>query len=389
MYTQYLTTNKNKQKEIIKNAKLINNKKELYNYLISNTKKRNKSCYGDFTVIGQDGFSIVYINNIPHNMPHLGWVDIGENVWIGSHCTIDRGTLENTVIGDNVKIDNHVHIGHNCKIGNNVVIGAGAIIGGSTIIDANSIVYMGEIIPSHSHIYATQSNPNVCDSVPVMETKLIITDLDDTLWKGGIGDDGINGIKILDQHKKLQAKLKELSQKGVMLAIASKNEENIALDAIDNHPDMLLNREDFVTWRINWQNKADNIKSMLKQLNVTEKGLIFIDNNVLERKLIQNMLPDVSVITEEDTKRLSMYRVEQQRQKEKNKFKTAKEWIDSLQIEFNFRLMSKNEIRRVEQLFSRVNQMTNIDTKFNYDKINTLSSNIWVVALKINLVIMV
>ncbi|MBO4726812.1 MAG: hypothetical protein J5631_00150 [Spirochaetaceae bacterium] len=92
------------------------------------------------TVIGADGFGYYYHNNIPERVPHFGGVIIGENVDIGANSCVDRGTLSDTIIGNNVKIDNLCHIGHNVKIGNNTMIVAGSTICGSVEIGDNSYI---------------------------------------------------------------------------------------------------------------------------------------------------------------------------------------------------------------------------------------------------------
>jgi len=356
------------KKELKIKCKKALNKIDLYKILKENTtlsknhsrtwvnKGKNVSI-GKNTVIGADGFSIVVINGVPEKLPHIGNVVIGNNVDIGANVCIDRGTLDDTIIGNNVKIDNLVHISHNCKIGNNVVVGAGAIIGGSTIIEDNAIVHIGQVISSHSIIKDTKENvKQVCDTVDEIRTKLIITDLDKTLWGGVLGDVGYENIKIETEHKELQQKLKELSSRGVLLAISSKNNEDAAIEAIDKNKDMILRSKDFITWRINWKDKATNIKDILTELNLTEKGVIFIDDNSAERDLVSSILPDINTITEEDAQRLEMYKIEKDRQELKSKM-NVEGWIKSLNLEINIEKYNEKYLDRVIQLLNKTNQM--------------------------------
>ena len=102
-----------------------------------------------------------------------------------------------------------------------------------------------------------------------LSRKLIVCDLDNTLWGGVIGDDGLEGIAlggvdpIGESHQDMQRALKILRRRGVLLAICSRNDEAVALDAIDRHTEMILRRDDFAAWRINWQDKATNLAEMV------------------------------------------------------------------------------------------------------------------------------
>ena len=89
------------------------------------------------TVIGHPGFGFVFENSIPYRFKHIGYTFIGNNVEIGCNCTIARASLDTTVISDNVKIDDHVHIAHNCEVGSNTIITAGAVISGSVKVEPN------------------------------------------------------------------------------------------------------------------------------------------------------------------------------------------------------------------------------------------------------------
>jgi HAD superfamily phosphatase (TIGR01681 family) len=131
--------------------------------------------------------------------------------------------------------------------------------------------------------------------------KLIILDLDDTLWGGIVGDLGWQEI-ILGGHDPagealvdFQRELKAMSRRGIVLAIVSKNEELVALEAISKHPEMILRKEDFAGWRINWKDKAQNIVELLAELNLGLDSAIFIDDNPAERARVRDTLPDVFV----------------------------------------------------------------------------------------------
>src|SRR6185436_3816247 len=119
--------------------------------------------------------------------------------------------------------------------------------------------------------------------------KLVVLDLDDTLWGGIVGDLGWEGLNlgghspVGESFVAFQRALKRLINRGIVLALVSKNTEAIALEAIDRHPEMVLRRDDFVAWRINWEDKAQNIASLVSELNLGLESVVFIDDNPAER----------------------------------------------------------------------------------------------------------
>jgi FkbH-like protein len=131
--------------------------------------------------------------------------------------------------------------------------------------------------------------------------KLLIVDLDNTLWGGEVGDAGIDGLR-LGGHDSLgeayadfQRALLALARRGVVLAVASKNDEATALAAIDGHPEMVLRRDDLAAWRINWDEKAGNVAALCRELELSPADAVFIDDNPGERANVAAALPEVTV----------------------------------------------------------------------------------------------
>jgi FkbH-like protein len=131
--------------------------------------------------------------------------------------------------------------------------------------------------------------------------KCLVLDLDNTLWGGVIGDDGLNGI-VLGQGSALgegfvavQEYAKELARRGVILAVCSKNDETNALEPFDRHPDMVLKRSDIASFRANWDDKVSNIRAIAEDLNIGIDSLVFLDDNPFERNLVRERLPMVAV----------------------------------------------------------------------------------------------
>lgn len=161
--------------------------------------------------------------------------------------------------------------------------------------------YMGKIPYSQamqkSMCELMRERVRILESVP---KKVLVLDLDNTLWGGLAGEDDKNPIQLSEDHaglayKNLQRVLKQMQEQGVMLAIASKNNEADALAIIENHPHMLIRKEDFVNLKINWEPKAENLQKMAAELNVGLDSFVFFDDSKVEREQMKQMLPQVEV----------------------------------------------------------------------------------------------
>ncbi len=130
--------------------------------------------------------------------------------------------------------------------------------------------------------------------------KCVICDLDNTLWGGVIGDDGLNGIQIGElgtghAFSELQMWLKDLKNRGILLAVCSKNNEENAKLPFEQHPEMVLKLEDFSMFVANWEDKAGNIRNIQKTLNIGMDSLVFLDDNPFERNLVRSLIPEICV----------------------------------------------------------------------------------------------
>ena len=130
--------------------------------------------------------------------------------------------------------------------------------------------------------------------------KCCILDLDHTLWGGVIGDDGLDGIAIGRDglgkvFREIQLWARELRRRGIILAICSKNTESVAREPFQRHPEMILREEDIAVFVANWEDKASNIRHIKEVLNIGFDSMVFIDDNPMERAIVQEQLPDVTV----------------------------------------------------------------------------------------------
>ena len=144
---------------------------------------------------------------------------------------------------------------------------------------------------------------NVVDMVQALRgavKKCVVLDLDNTLWGGVIGDDGLSGIQIGElgtghAFSVFQAWLKELKKRGVLLAVCSKNDEAAAKEPFEKHGEMILRLEDFSMFLANWEDKASNIRRIQKTLNIGMDSMVFLDDNPFERNLVRGMIPEITV----------------------------------------------------------------------------------------------
>jgi FkbH-like protein len=131
--------------------------------------------------------------------------------------------------------------------------------------------------------------------------KLLVLDLDNTLWGGEVGDSGVEGLRLGAPdlagaaHQEFQRELRALARRGVVLAIASKNDEDLALSAIDTHPEMILQRTDFADWAIDWEEKGPNIRALCERIGISPADAVFIDDNPAERRAVALELPELTV----------------------------------------------------------------------------------------------
>jgi FkbH-like protein len=183
-----------------------------------------------------------------------------------------------------------------------------------------------------------------------------------------------------------QRALLGLTRRGILLAVCSKNNPEDALPVIRTHPHMVLREEQFAAMRINWSNKADNIREIAQELNIGLDSLVFIDDNPNERELIKQVLPEVMTVdlpkdpslyrrmledmtdfdllalTKEDETRVAQYQANAKRQAAKNTAASLDEYLHSLEIRVAIDLASRDALNRVVQLFNKTNQF-NLTTK--------------------------
>ncbi|HET6247151.1 MAG TPA: HAD-IIIC family phosphatase [Tepidisphaeraceae bacterium] len=221
--------------------------------------------------------------------------------------------------------------------------------------------------------------------------KVLAVDLDNTLWGGIVGEDGPGGIKLVDQYpgggyRALQRAILDLHRRGILLAICSKNNPDDVMEVIDKHPGMLLRREHFAAMRINWNDKAANLREIADELNVGLDAIAFLDDSAAECALVEEQLPQVTVIhlagevgsyagqlrqspaferlelTAEDQSRGKIYQGQRQRADLQKSAPSLEDFYRSLQMRATIEPITPGTLSRAAQLTQKTNQF-NLTTR--------------------------
>ena len=216
--------------------------------------------------------------------------------------------------------------------------------------------------------------------------KCLILDLDNTLWGGIIGDDGLEGIQlghglgIGKAFTEFQMWVKKLKQRGIIICVASKNNEETAKEPFEKHPDMVLKLSDIAVFQANWETKVDNIRTIQGILNISFDSMVFLDDNPFERNMVREHIPGITVpelpedpgeyleylyslnlfetasYSQADKDRTKQYQVEAQRVSLQKTFSNESDFLKSLDMVSTVSGFTKFNIPRVAQLSQRSNQ---------------------------------
>ena len=210
--------------------------------------------------------------------------------------------------------------------------------------------------------------------------KVIVLDCDNTLWKGICGEDGPYGVNIDGPWKKLQEFVIRQHDLGMLISICSKNNEDDVIEVFKHHREMPLRRKHIVSWRINWDPKSENIKSLAGELQLGLDSFIFIDDNPVECAEVQANCPEVLTlqlpdqgedipgfleniwafdylkITEEDRRRTTLYRQNIRRGQFRRESLTLADFLKDLNLEVKISNVEQEQFSRVSQLITRTNQ---------------------------------
>jgi FkbH-like protein len=231
--------------------------------------------------------------------------------------------------------------------------------------------------------------------------KVLVCDLDNTLWGGVVGESGIDGIQVDRDYpgaayRKVQRALLDLKRRGIILAISSKNNREDAVEALCRHPGMLLRPEDFAAERINWSDKTQSLREIAAELNVGLDSLGFLDDNPVERERIKLELPEVTVlelpddpmgfadvlrshpalervaVSTEDSERSRYYAERRSRETARGSARTVEEFYRSLEQEVEILPVSGATLARAAQLTQKTNQFNLTARRYREQQLSEL-----------------
>ncbi len=244
----------------------------------------------------------------------------------------------------------------------------------------------------------------------------LILDCDNTLWGGVIGDDGIDGIKIGqgtstgEAHTKIQEMALSLKERGIVLAVSSKNTDSIARKAFQEHPDMVLKEKDIATFQINWSDKAANIQTIAKTLNLGLQSFVFLDDNPAERERVRAALPEVAVpevgtdagqypafvmnagyfnaayFSTEDSKRAEMYAANANREAALSSIGDYDEYLASLEMQISVSPFTEIGTPRIFQLVGKSNQFNLTTIRYSLAEIQSMKEDAQFLDLQVRLI---
>ena len=273
--------------------------------------------------------------------------------------------------------------------------------GKENIIDYK-MYYMGDIKLKFDCI------PLLCDAyvsyiIPFagLTKKCLVLDLDNTLWGGVVGEDGVEGIHIGPtpagrSFYEFQHYILSLYNRGVILAANSKNNEDDALDVFEKHPQMVLKKKHFAAMAINWNDKASNMRALARELNIGLDSMVFVDDDPLNRAIIKSETPEVVVvdlpedptlylktirgitwfnsfqILDEDRMKGKMYTAQNERAQLRDTTSSLEQYLSALEIEIQIDTVDKNNRARVSQLTQKTNQFNLTTIRYQEEDVETM-----------------
>jgi FkbH-like protein len=245
----------------------------------------------------------------------------------------------------------------------------------------------------------------ILDAQLVARKKCLLLDLDNTLWGGVIGEDGLNGIQLSEtgegaRYRDFQLRIRELSEMGIILGIVSKNNASDALEVFDKHEHMVLRTGDFAALKINWAPKAQNIANLAQDLDIGTDSIVFIDDNPMEREAVRTALPEVAVpdfpadtcelasffervykdcfftleSTAEDRKRTAGYLANAKRAAERTAAPSIEEFLAGLGTKIFLTRAGDADFHRAAQLTQKTNQLNLTTRRYTEQELRTLQT---------------
>jgi UDP-4-amino-4,6-dideoxy-N-acetyl-beta-L-altrosamine N-acetyltransferase len=277
------------------------------------------------------------------------------------------------------------------------------------ILDLNGLIH--EVGAKHSHPekywylarapFSSVLNDRLSEKIISMmmairaqNARVIVLDLDNTLWSGVLGEEGLNGVVVDGDYpgnvyQSIQKIMLSFKRRGFLLALCSKNNEKTALEMFKKHPSMILSLNDIAAWRINWQSKSDNLIELSDELGLALSSFCFIDDNPLEREEVRSKLPEIFVpelpievsewpefikklpelanisINVEDRQRTEQYKIRKEVNNKKITEQSRIKFLKKLEIKVSCELYNKFNQQRIIQLINKTNQFNATTRRYN------------------------
>ncbi len=262
----------------------------------------------------------------------------------------------------------------------------------------------------YKYAMSVRAIPALCHHLAVIvktmygkNQKCLVLDLDNTLWGGVVGDQGVMGIELGmetaagEAYVAFQRYVKRLHERGIILAVCSKNEERVAREAFSN-PNMVLRLEDIAVFCANWESKAENLRRIAAQLNILPESMVFVDDNPAERTLVSQMLPEVRVVdensvtafarhieeagyfynagvSEDDKKRNDYYAADAVRNATKSAYADYGNYLRSLEMTCAIHPFEAAHFERITQLINKTNQFNLTTRRYSRSEVEKIASD--------------
>lgn len=289
------------------------------------------------------------------------------------------------------------------KLGRDMMFAANVYVSTEMVLSVDALPYV-----------ASRVMDIVC-AIKGQFKKCLILDLDNTVWGGVVGDDGLEGIQlghglgIGKAFTEFQMWVKKLKQRGIIICVASKNNEETAKEPFEKHPDMILKLDDIAVFQANWETKVDNIRTIQSILNIGFDSMVFLDDNPFERNIVQENIPGITVpelpedpgdyleylyslnlfetasYSNADKDRTKQYQVEARRVSLSKTFTNEADFLKSLNMVSTVSGFTKFNTPRVAQLSQRSNQFNLRTIRYTEADITAMADNSDVIDLSFTL----
>ncbi len=289
------------------------------------------------------------------------------------------------------------------------------IYGRKFMFDTNIYVSTEMVLSLDSLPYVASRILDIVCAIKGQFKKCLILDLDNTVWGGVIGDDGIEGIRlghglgIGKAFTEFQMWIKKLKQRGIIICVASKNNEDTAKEPFEKHPDMVLKLDDIAVFQANWETKVDNIRTIQQILNISFSSMVFLDDNPFERNMVRENIPGITVpdlpkdpgdyleylyslnlfetasYSNADKDRTKQYQVEAKRVSLSKTFTNEADYLKSLNMVSTVSGFTKFNTPRVAQLSQRSNQFNLRTIRYTEADVKAYANNPQIIDLSFTL----